>query len=117
MGVDYAYAMTTLTILCQFFVGIVALPKPSRWSPPFCRWRRVPPSSEPLPGEARRSSRGGRSPPPWGWGGGGVEQPGGYDWESNKKAKLSAGWRAKRVEEGLVGADIVVKNNSICDPV
>ncbi|CAM9404411.1 unnamed protein product, partial [Hapterophycus canaliculatus] len=26
--VDYAYAMTTLCILCQFFIGIVALPKP-----------------------------------------------------------------------------------------
>ncbi|CAN0355578.1 unnamed protein product [Pylaiella littoralis] len=29
VSVDYAYAMTTLTILCQFFIGIVALPKPS----------------------------------------------------------------------------------------
>ncbi|CAN0152644.1 unnamed protein product [Ascophyllum nodosum] len=31
VGVDYAYAMTTLTILCQFFIGIVALPRPPRW--------------------------------------------------------------------------------------
>lgn len=29
VSVDYAYAMTALTILCQFFIGIVALPTPA----------------------------------------------------------------------------------------
>ncbi|CBN73921.1 hypothetical protein Esi_0009_0050 [Ectocarpus siliculosus] len=44
VSVDYAYAMATLTVLCQFFIGIVALPKPSRSSPQnrrrrfCCRW-------------------------------------------------------------------------------
>ncbi|CAM9657053.1 unnamed protein product, partial [Ectocarpus sp. 12 AP-2014] len=43
VSVDYAYAMATLTVLCQFFIGIVALPKPSRSSPDrrrrlSCRW-------------------------------------------------------------------------------
>lgn len=33
VSVDYAYAMATLTVLCQFFIGIVALPKPSRSTP------------------------------------------------------------------------------------
>lgn len=40
VSVDYAYAMTTLTVLCQFFIGIVALPRPPRWCPP-CRKRKA----------------------------------------------------------------------------
>lgn len=31
ISVDYAYAMTALTVLCQFFIGIIALPRPPRW--------------------------------------------------------------------------------------
>lgn len=31
--------MTTLAFLCQIFLGLVALPRPSRWRPIFCKVR------------------------------------------------------------------------------
>lgn len=37
MSIDYGYAMTALAFLCQVFVGLVALPKPSRWCPLLCK--------------------------------------------------------------------------------
>lgn len=48
VSVDYAYAMTALTVLCQFFIGVVALPTPSSssWRNPRCclsRCRRCRP--------------------------------------------------------------------------
>lgn len=119
VGVDYAYAMTTLTILCQFFVGIVALPKPSRWAPPaLFRWRQSSAASERAltpSGETPRCRGRRRSSRPWGWRGGrgGAQPPSGYDLRSDRKEKVRAGgWRGKRVDEGIArGGD------AICDPV
>lgn len=42
VSIDYAYAMTTLGFLCQVFIGVVALPKPSMWCPSFCKAKHGP---------------------------------------------------------------------------
>lgn len=44
VSIDYAYAMTTLTVLCQFFIGLVAIPNPVRWCSSASR-SRDPPAS------------------------------------------------------------------------